>query len=68
MLLYLGNEDGEFQRFTKVFPGHFVSLIIFSAYLASQPVGLFPIRLGEMPIATRQPDHRSCCHYEMAQG
>ena len=29
MLLYLGNEDGKFQRFTKVFPGHFVSSIIF---------------------------------------
>ena len=68
MFLYLGNEDGKFQRFNKVFPWYFVSSIIFSAYLASRPVGLFPLRLGETPIATRQPDHRSCCHYEMAQG
>ena len=30
--------------------------------------GLFLFQHGETPIATRQPDHRSCCHYEMVLG
>ena len=40
----------------------------FLAYLASWPVGLFPLRHGKKPIATREPDYQSCDHYEMAQG
>ena len=60
----------EFRCKVQAFRHGFSALRISIIFCMSgyRPVGLFPLRLGETPIATRQPDHRSCCHYETAQG